>query len=235
MVRLQSSSGNHSQRLFQKTFKGLTAKSMVNLFRQHSKQHRLFPSRGQLLRAATGSLEEKVLKFLLYWVSLQVKKGWCFVNFGLWQQRFFLYVKMKILAELTRSCYRQEPCSIFQSFISLWIKIGNRNKSACCISNPVQSSRSKSTTCLRKGSLFRFQLDSTATSHGNEQQLENNLLHDSELIATKACSQISSKCNVMPCWNLHWLDEFRYSIQRFVGQCDTKNNLLLCYWTTICN
>ena len=208
MVRLQSSSGNHSQRLFQKTFKGLTAKSMVNLFRQHSKQHRLFPSRGQLLRAATGSLEEKVLKFLLYWVSLQVKKGWCFVNFGLWQQRFFLYVKMKILAELTRSCYRQEPCSIFQSFISLW---------------------------MRKGSLFRFQLDSTATSHGNEQQLENNLLHDSELIATKACSQISSKCNVMPCWNLHWLDEFRYSIQRFVGQCDTKNNLLLCYWTTICN
>ena len=38
----------------------------------------------------------------------------------------------------------------------LWIKIWHRNKSVCSESNPVQSSRSQSTSCPRKGRLLRF-------------------------------------------------------------------------------
>ena len=54
-------------------------------------------------------------------------------------------------------------------------------------SNPVQSSRSKLTTCPRTGSLLRFELNSTATPDGCEQKLGNlnNVRRDSETIATK--------------------------------------------------
>ena len=60
--------------------------------------------------------------------------------------------------ELARSCCRPKPCpllrSIFRSVIGLRVKIWHRNKTACSESDPVQSSRSKSTTCLRKGCLI---------------------------------------------------------------------------------
>ena len=68
-------------------------------------------------------------------------------------------------------------------------KIWHRNKTACSESNPVQSSRSKSTTCPRKGSLLRFKSNSTATSDGGAQKLGNNVWRDSESIATKVCSR----------------------------------------------
>ena len=55
------------------------------------------------------------------------------------------------------------------------------------------SSRSKSTTCQRKGCLLRFKLNSIATSHGSAQKLGNDVGRDSESIATKVCSQICSK------------------------------------------
>ena len=66
--------------------------------------------------------------------------------------------------------------------------------SACSLLNPVRKSRSKSTTCARKESLLRFQLNSTATTDGSVQKFGNNLSHDSVSIATNVCSsQISSK------------------------------------------
>ena len=91
--------------------------------------------------------------------------------------------------------------SIFLSVTGLWVEIWHRNKTACSESNPVQSSRSKSTTWTRKGRLLRFDLNSPATSHGGAQNLGNNVRRDSEsigtTIATKVCSQIGRKWNVM--------------------------------------
>ena len=46
----------------------------------------------------------------------------------------------------------------------LWVNIGHRNKTAFSQLNPVLRSRSKSTSCPRKGSLLKFQSNSTATS-----------------------------------------------------------------------
>ena len=109
------------------------------------------------------------------------------------------------LGQLARSCClpKQRPLlrSIFGSFIGLsrlWVNIRHRNKAACAELKPVQSSRSKSTTCPRKGSLLRFQSKSTATSDGSAQKAHrNSVFNDSESLATKICSQIARKWNVM--------------------------------------
>ena len=63
--------------------------------------------------------------------------------------------------------------------------------------NPVQSSRSVSTTCPRKKRLLRFELSSTATSDGGAQKLGNDVRRNFELIASKVCSQIGHKWNAM--------------------------------------
>ena len=86
---------------------------------------------------------------------------------------------------------------IFRSIICLWVKMWYRNKEACSASNPVQSSRSKLTTCPRKGCLLRLKLNCTATSDGDAQKLGNNVWRDSEPIATNVCSQIGRKWNAM--------------------------------------
>ena len=83
--------------------------------------------------------------------------------------------------------------SIFRSFIGLSVKIWHRNKTVCFESNPVQSSRSKSTTCLRKMRLLRFESNSTATLDGGAQKLGNGVWHASESFKTKVCSQIGRK------------------------------------------
>ena len=104
-----------------------------------------------------------------------------------------------VALEFARACYLPKPCSsvcsIFQaeSFIGLLVKIEHRNKSACSILNPVQRSRSKSTTCPRKGSVLRFQLNRTATSDSGEQKLGNNSWYDSEWITTYVCCQNNCK------------------------------------------
>ena len=71
--------------------------------------------------------------------------------------------------ELVRFLPKQRPSlrSIFWSFIGLWVKIWHRNETTSSKSNPVQSSRSKLTTCPRKGRLLRFELNSTATLNGS--------------------------------------------------------------------
>ena len=73
------SSGNHSQRLFKKIIedfdykingRALGAVSCTALVDQNGKhKHRAFLSWWQLLQAATGSLEEKVLVLLRYEIS----------------------------------------------------------------------------------------------------------------------------------------------------------------------
>ena len=80
-------------------------------------------------------------------------------------------------------------------YIGLWVKIWHRNKTVCSESNAVQSSRSKSTTCLRKGRLLRFESNNTATSDGGAQKLGNDVWHDSGSMATKVCSKIGRKWN----------------------------------------
>ena len=51
-------------------------------------------------------------------------------------------------------------------------------------------------TCLMKGRLLRFELNSAATSDGGTQKLGNDVWRNSESIATNVCSQIGRKWNV---------------------------------------
>ena len=75
------------------------------------------------------------------------------------------------LTDFAKTCYRQKLCSLLcsnvQSFIDFWVKIGHTEKSEW---NPVQSSRSKSTTSPRTGCLLNFQSNCTATSDGGGQK-----------------------------------------------------------------
>ena len=80
--------------------------------------------------------------------------------------------------------------------------IWHKNKIAFSELNPVQSSRSKSMTCLRKGSLnwsdqIPIEQHSCFISDGGAQNLGNSVRCDSESIATKVCSQIGSKWNAI--------------------------------------
>ena len=156
--------------------------------------------------------------------------------------------------------------------------------------NPVQSSRSKLTTCLRKGRLvrsnlnstatskgahksletmsyyclvwfwmdrkfaaqsvanemrpvllqarnrrlLRFELNITATSDGGAQMLGNDVWYNSESIATKVCSQIGCKWNVI--FKGHVVttdqdkaDKLRFSIWWFFEQYFFINSHVLCY------
>ena len=109
---------------------------------------------------------------------------------------------MKFSMELftCRTCCRPKQCSllcsILLSFIGLWVLVSellwviirHRNKFARPKSNPGQSCRYKSTTSPRKGRLLRLQTKSASTSVYNAPKLQNNLWHDSELIATKVCT-----------------------------------------------
>ena len=133
--------------------------------------------------------------------------------------------------EMTVTCYLPKLLSflrsIFQSFIGLWVKIRHRNKSACFKLNPVQSRRSQSTTCLRKGHLLRFPSYSTA----------NDLWYDSELIVTKVCSQNGCKRNTMFEGQLRRAltgQALIFNIKIVWAIC-YSNNHLLCYWPTIHN
>ena len=121
---------------------------------------------------------------------------------------FLFSSEMKISMELAKSCCRpkQRPSlrSIFLSVIGLQVQIWPGNKTACSEWNPVQSSRSELTTCLRKGSLLRFKLKSTATSKGLAQKLGIDVRRDSESIATKVHSQISCKWNAVFESQMQW-------------------------------
>ena len=137
---------------------------------------------------------------------------------------------MELARRFCQTMQRPSLRSIFRSAIGLWVKIWHRNKASCSESNPVQSSRSKLTTCPRKGRLLRFESNSTATSDGGAQKLGNDVSHDAESIATKNCSQIGRKWNAMS--ERH---ELRFSIWRCFKQSAFVNNRLLYYWPTMHN
>ena len=92
----------------------------------------------------------------------------------------------------------------------------------------MQSCRSESTTCPRKGLLLRFKSNSAATSDGSAQKLGIYVSRDSELITIKVCSQIARKWNAM--FESH-------VVFRFFQQSAFVNipHDLLCYWPTIHN
>ena len=144
--------------------------------------------------------------------------------------------------ESARSCcqprLRPSLRSIFLSFIRLCAKKWHRNKTAYSDSNPVQSSRSVSTTCPRKGRLLRFESNSAATSERGAQKPGNDVRHNSESITTKICSQISRKCNAM--FESHLVTSvdrtsFDFLFEDFFEQSSFVNIHLLCYWPTIHN
>ena len=124
----------------------------------------------------------------------------CFVDIGP-QWALFFSCEMKFSMQLDRRCCRLKSRlslrSILQSFIGLWVEIWHRIKTACSESNLVQSGRSESTTCPRKGCLLRFELNSTATWDCGAQMLGNDVWRNSESIAIKVCRQIGRKWNVM--------------------------------------
>ena len=165
------SSGNHSQSYSRRQSKVLTAKSMAKLLGQCSStvwagltgkhKHREYPSLLQSLLATTGSLEEKVLPLLLYWLSSTVKKVLMLCRYQAATMSHLFSCEMKFSMELARRCCqpKQRPSlhSILQSFIGLWVNIWHRNKTAYSDFNPVQRSRSKLMTSLRKGSLLRLE------------------------------------------------------------------------------
>ena len=135
---------------------------------------------------------------------------------------FYFSCKMKcwwnrrevVAAQSRAHCFTQY---FYHSLVwdnGLWLKIWHRNKTACSELNPVQSSRSKSKTCLRKGRLLKLELNSPATSDGGAQNLGNEVRRDSESIATKvAAKSIAMKCNVWrPCSDQCWQDKLWFSI-----------------------
>ena len=133
-----------------------------------------------------------------------------------------------ITCQSSAHCFAQ---SFNHSLVS-GVKIGHRNKSVSSEStwNPVESSRSKSTTCQGKGSLLRFWSNSTATPDGCVQKFGSNVWHDSELIATKFCSRkwnATFESHVLSCIDRMSFD-FRF--EYFLSNLLLKNDHLLCYW-----
>ena len=104
----------------------------------------------QSLQAATGSLVENVQPLLQYWIHSRVK--------------YFVSCKSILLTKAA-------PIALLNLSIMLWHLVSEKkrhsNKSAFAKSSPVQSSRSKSMTCPRKGRLLRLQSNSTPTSNGD--------------------------------------------------------------------
>ena len=201
-------------------------------------KHRAFPSRRQSLRAATGSLEENVLPLLRYRLSSRVKKVLMLCRYWAVTTDFFS-LEMECPLESAGSCCQPKPRpslrSVLRSFIGLWVKLWPRNKTACSESNPVQGSRSKSTTCPRRGRPLRFKLNSTATSDGWEHMLENDIsLLSGVILNRQQPNRSQMKCYVwMPCCDQCWQDELRFLMWAFFEQSSFINIHLLCYRPTI--
>ena len=112
-------------------------------------KHRVFPSQWQSLLASTGSLEENVLPLLQYCLSLRVKKVLMLCRyqaervtfFNMWND-IFDRNGLKLLLTKTAHIAWLNLSIIHWSLSKIW----HRNKASCCKLNPLQSSKSKSTT-----------------------------------------------------------------------------------------
>ena len=207
-------------------------------------KHRAFPNWRQQRQARL----KKTCYHSCYTDSVQeYNKVLMLCKFQATMSHFLFSCEMKFSLELARSCclpkQRLSLLNIFLSVIGHWVKIWHRNKTTCSKLNPVQSSRSNSTTCPQKGRLLwllRFGSNSLVISDGCAQKLGNYVRRDSESIATKVCSQISCKWNAM--FESHvvptaqrWQDKLQFFVWRFFEQSAFVNNHLLCYWPTIHN
>ena len=92
------------------------------------------------------------------------------------------------------------------------------------------------------GSSAQIQIELHSYSDGWEQKLRNGVWHNSELIETKFCSQISWKWNEMfetlsHLVTIHncWQEKFQFLFWRFLEQSAFVINHLLCFWPTIHN
>ena len=194
-------------------------------------KHRVFPSLQQSLLVATGSLEENVLPLLRYWLSPRVKKVLMLCRY--WAATTdFLFVGINISIESAGNCCQRKTQlllrSILWSFIGLWVKIWHRNKTAYSKSNPVQSSRSKSTSCVRKGCQLKFQpSDFRWRSAKSWKWCQAWFWIDCNQSLQPNRSQM--KCDVWkPCSDQRWQIELRFSILRLFELSDLVNNHLLC-------
>ena len=78
-----------------------------------------------------------------------------------------------------------------------------------------------------KGCLLRFELNSTATSHGGAQKLGNDVWHDFKSIASKVCIQISRKRNAIFGRHVDWVtsvdrSSFDFRYEDFVSNLPLK-------------
>ena len=126
------------------------------------------------------------------------------------------------------TCYRPKQflwvCSIFLSSVGLWLKLGIGTKvyykPTCCELSTVQKCRTYSTTCPRKGVSVvsaqipieqhnHFRINSNGRPQFAAQTLENDLLHDFELIATKMKAMFASHLETCIDWT-RFKFRFRY-------------------------
>ena len=140
-----------------------------------------------------------MLPFLRYCLESRVRKVSMLCEFRAVMRIPF---EMKFSMEVARPWYR-----VIQTKAAL---IASLNLSIIRRSLNKKSSRSKSRIGLRTGRLLRFQRNSTATSDGGAQKLENDLWHDSESITTKVCSQNSRK----------WKAIFESHVKTFIKAAD---------------
>ena len=127
-------------------------------------KHRLFPSPSQLqsLQASTCSAWGKCATTRLVLTQYSML---CKISASDHNKWYLFSCDMKFSMEFARICCSPKLlpllCSICGLFIGLWVKIRDRNKTECSKLDHVQSSRSKSATCPRKGLLLRLKLNST--------------------------------------------------------------------------
>ena len=115
-----------------------------------------------------SDIEENMLPLFIHWLSSRNKKVsiiiikiQCFSISGCYKSNFFFHVNWIFRWNFARSFFLPKQCpslrSIFQKAICLWVKIWYRNQAACSESNPVQSSRYRSTNWPRKGHPLKFE------------------------------------------------------------------------------
>ena len=159
----------------------------------------------------------------------------CFSNFFARENETPL-ISRKHLAQIYISKQQSSLGSVFRSIIGLWVKIWHGNKATCSESNPVQKSRSKSTTCPWKGSLLGFQSKRNTTSDACAQMIENNLWDDfdrsQQRFETLANERQCQKAKKIPALtgrastlNLTW-NVCLSNTQQSASQ----NDHALCYW-----
>ena len=113
-------------------------------------------------------------------------------------RHFLFHVKKCFLWNLQEYVTEQSSAHLFaQSRDDLLVKKAWEQVAWCEWNPALSKQKTKLTTCLRKGCLLRFPLNSKATSDGGAQKVGNDLWHNSFSIATKVCSQIARKLKAM--------------------------------------